>query len=176
MATSTITDDPSLGPVYFWREFEEPYGFMSQWYECPFEVDGVLYAHTEMWMMIQKAKLFGDEESASKMMQTTVPAEHQALGRKATGFNRPKWDEHKSRIVEEGNYHKFTKGKSSADMAKLLLATGERELVESSPSDRIWGVGYHADNATKNRHDWGENRLGKAMMVVRRRLREEAKL
>lgn len=34
---------------------------MSQWYDSPFEVDGVTYASTEMWMMIQKAKLFGDE-------------------------------------------------------------------------------------------------------------------
>jgi len=29
-------------------------------------------------------------------MQTTVPSEHQALGRKAKGFNRPKWDERES--------------------------------------------------------------------------------
>ncbi len=61
MATSTISSDPSLGPVYFWREFEDPFGFMSQWYESSFEVEGVTYVSAEMWMMIQKAKLFGDE-------------------------------------------------------------------------------------------------------------------
>ena len=61
MASSTISGDKSLGPVFFWREFDEPYGFMSQWYDCTFEVDGVTYSSTEMWMMIQKAKLFGDE-------------------------------------------------------------------------------------------------------------------
>lgn len=49
-------------------------------------------------------------------------------------FDRKKWDEHKSRIVEEGNYHKFTKGKESADMRTKLLATGDRELVEVSRS------------------------------------------
>lgn len=66
MTTSVaITSDPSQGPVFFWREFEEPYGFMSQWYDSPFEVDGVTYASTEMWMMIQKAKLFGDEVCSS---------------------------------------------------------------------------------------------------------------
>ncbi len=48
-------------PVYFWREFEDGTGFMSQWYESDFEVDGVTYATAEMWMMIQKARLFGDE-------------------------------------------------------------------------------------------------------------------
>ena len=49
------------GPVFFWREFEKDHGFMSQWYESPFEVDGITYQSPEMWMMIQKAKLFGDE-------------------------------------------------------------------------------------------------------------------
>ena len=61
MASSIITDDKSLGPVFFWREYEEPYGFLSQWYESTFEVDGVTYQSAEMWMMIQKALLFGDE-------------------------------------------------------------------------------------------------------------------
>ena len=36
----------------------------------------------------------------------------------------------KSRIVEEGNYHKFTNSKSNPGMAKKLLDTGDRELVE----------------------------------------------
>lgn len=36
----------------------------------------------------------------------------------------------KSRIVEEGNYHKFTSSKSNPSMAKKLLDTGDRELVE----------------------------------------------
>jgi len=83
------------------------------------------------------------------MMQTTVPSEHQKLGRQAKGFDRQKWDDRPSpdprsvqilvganghidkiRIVEEGNYHKFTKAKQGAQMAKMLLDTGDRELVE----------------------------------------------
>jgi predicted NAD-dependent protein-ADP-ribosyltransferase YbiA (DUF1768 family) len=38
----------------------------------------------------------------------------------------------KSRIVEEGNYHKFTKSKESKHFTKMLLDTGDRELVEVS--------------------------------------------
>ncbi|KAK0855228.1 hypothetical protein LTR03_001994 [Friedmanniomyces endolithicus] len=182
----------SQGPLWFWREFEEPLGYLSQWYESSFKVDGVTYLTAEMWMMIQKAKLFGDEETAKKMMETTVPAEHQALGRKAKGFDRKKWDQHKSRIVEEGNYHKFTKSKSKPEMLGMLLATGDRELVgvvspismilvaaltflvQASPTDRIWGVGFGAATAEANREQWGENRLGKAIMAVRDRIREES--
>jgi predicted NAD-dependent protein-ADP-ribosyltransferase YbiA (DUF1768 family) len=38
----------------------------------------------------------------------------------------------KSRIVEEGNYHKFTKSQESKHFTKMLLDTGDRELVEVS--------------------------------------------
>ncbi|KAF2765707.1 DUF1768-domain-containing protein [Teratosphaeria nubilosa] len=173
MATSTPQSDSSLGPIFFWREFEEPYGYLSQWYEAAFSVDGVTYLTAEMWMMIQKAKLFGDEEIAKRMMETTVPKEHQVLGRQAKGFDRKKWDEHKGRIVEEGNFHKFTKCKAKPQMLQWLLQTGERELVEASPTDRIWGVGFDAANAEEHRDEWGENRLGKAIMNVRAKLRQE---
>lgn len=106
----------------------------------------------------------------------------------------------KSRIVEEGNYHKFTKGKDSPWMAKKLLETGDRELVEvsalplymsdngqtghtahlltstvqASPTDRIWGVGFGAADALENRSKWGENRLGEAIAKVRERLQRES--
>jgi ribA/ribD-fused uncharacterized protein len=76
-------------------------------------------------------------------------------------------------IVVQGNMHKFTLSEDAANMRKWLLATGERELVEASPMDRIWGVGFAAKDAGVNRHRWGQNLLGKALMVVRTRLREE---
>lgn len=58
---ASLTADGDAGPIYFWRETEVPYGFLSQWYDDPFEVEGVKYQSAEMWMMIQKARLFGDE-------------------------------------------------------------------------------------------------------------------
>ncbi len=48
-------------------------------------------------------------------------------------------------------------------------------MVEASPFDRIWGVGYDAANAESNRGNWGENLLGKALMRVRDRLQAEEK-
>lgn len=69
--------------------------------------------------------------------------------------------------------HKFTLSEEAESMRKWLLATGERELVEASPMDRIWGVGFGAREAGANRHRWGQNLLGKALMEVRKRLREE---
>jgi predicted NAD-dependent protein-ADP-ribosyltransferase YbiA (DUF1768 family) len=69
---SEISAGNSLGPVYFWRETEVPFGFLSQWYESPFEVDGVTYQSAEMWMMIEKARLFGDVVSLKMCMESVL--------------------------------------------------------------------------------------------------------
>jgi ribA/ribD-fused uncharacterized protein len=79
----------------------------------------------------------------------------------------------KLRIVEEGTYHKFTISEDAENLRNMLLATGERELAEASSLDRIWGIGFAEGNAGANRHRWGENLLGKALMSVRERLRDE---
>ena len=70
------------------------------------------------------------QEIAGKMAATTDPKTHKALGRKVKKFDGKRWDEHKLRIVEEGNYHKFTKSEDAENLKKLILATGEREIVE----------------------------------------------
>ncbi|KAJ4985662.1 hypothetical protein SVAN01_08837 [Stagonosporopsis vannaccii] len=158
-------------PVYFWRPHEEGTGYLGQWYPSEFRVSGDTYATCEMWMMVQKARLFGDEEVAKEMLRTSDPKMHKALGRKVKGFDGKVWDENKFDIVVQGNMHKFTVSDDAKNLQKWLLATGERELVEASPLDRIWGVGYAEKNAGANRLRWGQNLLGKALMEVRTRLR-----
>jgi ribA/ribD-fused uncharacterized protein len=69
--------------------------------------------------------------------------------------------------------HKFTRSQDAEDLRKRLLATGDRELVEASPLDRVWGIGFVERDAGRNRQAWGQNLLGKAVMDVRARLREE---
>lgn len=40
--------------------------------------------------------------------------------------------------------------------------------------DRIWGIGFGWRNAEQNRHRWGQNLLGKALVEARERLKREA--
>ena len=54
-----------------------------------------------------------------------------------------------------------------------MLATGDRELVEASPSDQVWGIGFKKEVAESKRGSWGSNLMGKALMSVRERLRME---
>ena len=147
-----------------------------------------------MWMMVQKARCFNDEKIARQMLETTDPKTHKALGRKVRGFDEKVWNERmyslstccweeelvdcvtgKLDIVMQGTYHKFTTSDDAENLRRILLATGERELVEASPLDRIWGVGFAEKNAERNRHRWGQNLLGRALMDVRARLREEGR-
>lgn len=80
-------------PIYFWREYEVPYGFLSQWFACPFTVDDTTYATTEMWMMVQKARMFGDAEAEQQMLATEDPETQRDLGRKVKGYDGKAWDQ-----------------------------------------------------------------------------------
>jgi ribA/ribD-fused uncharacterized protein len=125
-------------------------------------------------MMHQKALLFNDQETAAEIMHETSPAKTQALGRKVKNYDKKLWEEHRSRIVEEGSYHKYKHSLvENEDLKAKFLATGDRELVETSPVDRIWGVGFGEEDAEQNRDKWGLNLLGKALTRARQRIREE---
>ena len=80
-------------------------------------------------MMYHKAVVFRDHETAKQIMLEPGPKEQKALGRKVKGFDRKVWDSEKERIVEAGNWWKFTHPKEE-DLRNRLLDTGHRELVE----------------------------------------------
>lgn len=126
-------------------------------------------------MMHQKAVLFApDDPVTAQILSPTGPVPEprklKALGRKVPNFDDNVWRAERFATVVEGNYLKFTQ---NPKLKRRLLDTGTRELVEASPRDRIWGVGFGAKNAEKNRAKWGANLLGKALMEVRERIRKE---
>lgn len=126
-----------MGPVYFFRENEEPYGILSQWYKAGFMVESqtpdarsMTFMTTEQYMMYQKAVLFGDMGTAGKIMAAKTPKQQKALGRQVEGFDEETWKENRERILEEANWHKFCHPIKELGLKKLLLETEKRELVE----------------------------------------------
>jgi predicted NAD-dependent protein-ADP-ribosyltransferase YbiA (DUF1768 family) len=83
----------------------------------------------------------------------------------------------KEGVEQEMTWYLGTDGQAStvqaASFREALLRTGDRELVEVSPFDRIWGIGFGAANAERNRARWGQNLLGQALMEVRDEFRRE---
>ena len=142
--------------------------------------------------MYQKAVLFNDETVAKQILATSDPKKQKALGKKVSNFSGETWDKHKFDIVVQANTLKFGgKGLAVEDdrfvygsvdkaareditMREILLSTGDRELVEASPLDKIWGIGFDPQKAVYSaRNKWGQNLLGKALMEVRKKLRNE---
>ncbi|GAB3120372.1 NADAR domain-containing protein [Streptomyces calidiresistens] len=139
---------------------------LSQWWEAPFTADGHTFPTAEHHMMAHKAWLFGDGETAERVLAARHPGEAKRLGRAVRGFDEEEWRRRRRGIVVCGNLAKFG---ARADLRSYLLATRHRVLVEASPLDRVWGIGLTADDPDAGSPAaWrGANLLGFALMDVR---------
>lgn len=148
---------------FFWKSR------LSQWSLTRFQDEaGVTYNCCEQYMMAQKALLFDDEETYAAIMSSTGPGEQKALGRQVRGYNEAVWCALREEIVLKGNRFR---AQHDPEFRALLLSTDDSTLVEASPFDRIWGIGYDRNTALANIEDWGLNLLGKALMKLRAELR-----
>ncbi|MFI7701084.1 NADAR family protein [Nonomuraea sp. NPDC049480] len=157
--------------LYFWghqpsRDGGVGPGCLSQWWPVTFTEDGHAFASAEHYMMAHKAWLFGDEESAAKILAAGHPGEAKTLGRTVRGFDQATWEARRFGIVVRGNAAKFGQ---HADLCAFLLGTANRVLVEASPRDRVWGIGLTAgDERAASPATWqGLNLLGFALMAAR---------
>lgn len=161
-------DNNKQDQFYFFFRSTHP---LSNWYLRDFVVKGIKFNCNEQFLMFCKAKLFGDEEIAAKILLATDPKDQKALGRLVKGFKGEIWVTKREQYDYIGALHKF---QQNPDLAEFLLATGDLELVEASPYDRIWGVGLDAQSpAILHRRLWrGLNLHGKQTQRVRDTLRQ----
>lgn len=150
------------------------YGFLSNFYEKPFSGTennvNINFDSAEQAVHYRKALLFGDIECSNKILNAKDPKEAKALGRQVKNFDSCKWDTYKKAIYYKTLMEKF----NDTELKDKLLSTKAYVLVECSPYDRIWGIGYSKDSPDFiGRHfdKWGENLLGKILMRVREDIR-----
>ena len=159
--------------LFFWGHHGKPgettKACLSQWFPCKFTVNGIHYNCAEQFMMAEKARIMGDEDTRNRILASTDPKEIKALGREVQNFDEYKWQKHRMEIVITGNLHKFM---DNEELKVFLLATRNKILVEASPYDTVWGIGMKEDDPDcRNPRLWkGENLLGFALMDVREKL------
>ena len=139
---------------FFWG------GIFSNWYLSDFEVDGVNFSSGEQYMMYQKALLFGDLDIAEDILFEKNPRNQKAFGRKVRNFNADEWNAASFELVKKGLREKFLQ---NPELLEYIRTHKGQEIVEASPEDRIWGMGYAIYDAIPNQNNWGENRLGKIL-------------
>lgn len=126
--------------------------FLSNFYLCDIEMNGIVYSNAEAAFQAMKLENVEDRTvfidmppKMAKRYGKTVPL-------------RSGWEEIKNDIMYQVCKAKF---EQNPDLAKMLKDTGEQELVEGNTwGDTYWGV-------CKGE---GENILGKILMKIRSEL------
>lgn len=123
-----------LRPHYFYG------GPFSQWIPCAFiDENNVKYNCAEQYMMAQKALLMKDSDMYFKIMAASDPfIIKYTYGRNVKNFDNNLWDKYKFSVVFKGNLFKFTQNTELCDYIKKFK---DHVIVESSPTDTIWGIG-----------------------------------
>jgi len=153
--------------IYFWGSF------LSNWIpmDLAIKYDGQTFTTSEQLFMYKKAKFFGDDLAAAKIVSLgTHPKDAKDLGRKIRWYDEERWGKVREEMMYEAIYEKFSQ---YPDLKKKLLDTGNRILVEGTPFDPIWGVKIKwSDDRILDEKNWnGQNLLGKVLMRVRNDLR-----
>lgn len=158
MTAQTFTIDDNI--IYFYRAKEEPYGCFSNFSAHIFELDGALWPTSEHYFQAQK---FVGTAHAEEIRQARSAKQAAEIGRQRARPLRTDWEEVKDAVMRRAVLKKF---EAHSDIREILLATGDKLIIENSPTDYYWGVG--GDRS-------GQNKLGQILMEVREILRNQVK-
>lgn len=141
-------------------EFRGQYYFLSNFYPAPISYNGLIYANNEAAFQAQKTTCMRERQQFS-LPHLSDPARAKSMGRKLR--LRPDWENQKLRSMYEICLNKFLQHQ---DLKALLIATGDNILIEgNSWGDRYWGMV----------NGIGNNHLGKILMDIREKLKNEEK-
>lgn len=174
----------------------------SNFHPTRFEYKDLTFISNEQFMMYSKAKNFGDEVSAEKIIginndplakkfinneinreeitqDKDLSAQWQALmmkakklGRGVRNYDEEVWNHRKSKIVLFGARLKFTQNE---DLKQILINTGDTFMIEAAPRDSIWGIGLSEYDAKRTPPEkWpGLNLLGKVLDTLKSEFKSE---
>jgi len=150
-------------------KFEGRWRFLSNFYPCKIEHQGIIYNSVESYYVAMKVNdqqlingvYYTPGDFREMIARITNPAEVKKIGSKLK--LRAGWDEKKLEVMNRGVRQKF----KDETLAELLLSTGDQDLIEGNWwHDKFWGICICKKCAGK-----GENHLGKLLMTIRDEIR-----
>ena len=139
----------------------------SNFHPSPFTVDNTHYKMSEHFIQSEKAKHYGDEHMANKIISTDSALDAKRLGYK---LKKPKEVREWSEIAKEMCYPGIkAKFHQNTPLLLLLQSTDKQTLVEAS-HDNVWGTGIPLrDINCLNRKHWKNiGILGEILMDIRK--------
>lgn len=133
----------------------EAYGEFSNFALFPIKLKGKIWKTTEHYFQAQK---FVDKAYQEKIRKAQTPMKAAQLGRSRKVRIIKNWDSIRDNVMYEALKAKFTQHE---ELNELLLATGDKILIEHTENDSYWG-----DSGDGS----GKNRLGKLLMRLRKEL------
>ena len=133
------------------------YGYFSNFSPHGFELDGKYWPTSEHYY---QSKKFAETEIQEEIRQAKTPHDAYKIRKDKSKKIRQDWEEVKVDIMRKVVLRKF---ETHPKIQRILLSTGDEDIVENSPTDYFWGCG--ADGT-------GKNMLGKILMEVREQLRK----
>ena len=158
---------------FFYSEREPECSVFTNFFRTTYKLYGKTFKSSEQGFMYKKALVFNDKDVALAILAAKTPREAKDLGKTVKGFTDEVWNTERKQAMFENCYAKFSQNKK---LRKALMATGDQILVEASPNDCIWGIGYNMKDAPRSDpSEWGSNLLGKTLCRVRETMTTESK-
>jgi len=124
----------STDAIYFYSKSEE-FACFPNFSRHGFHLDGHYWPTVEHYFQARK---FTDEEHVEKIRTAKTPRSAKSLGRSRKVKIRQDWEQVKDEVMRKAVRKKF---ETHDELLEILLATGNRELIENSPRDYYWGCG-----------------------------------
>jgi len=140
--------------ILFYRQGDQ-WGEFSNFSPHPIDLDGQTWPTSEHYFQAQK---FHDPDARTRIREAPGPGQAARLGRRLPGL-REDWEAVKESVMLDALRAKFDQHDR---LERVLLSTGEAELVEHTTNDDYWADGGDGS---------GRNRLGVLLMQVRDELR-----
>jgi len=131
---------------------KETYGCFSNFSRHAISLDGRIWPTTEHYFQAQK---FVGTPRYDQIANAATPRIAADLGRDRGLLLRADWEQVKDEVMLKCVREKVLQ---HVEIKKLLLSTGDAEIIEDSPIDSYWGCG---------KDGLGRNQLGKTLMVIR---------